>query len=336
MSNEVIFDPTPAMNVTILADYQDAVRNLDCFKELAGHNVTIWNDHVSDLDVLSERLEDAEALVLIRERTPINAALVDRLEKLRLISLRGSYPHVDVEACTRNGVIVSSAMGPGQTSYSTAELTWALILAALRHVPQEVAALKAGQWQTTIGTGLRGRTLGIFGYGDIGTVVAGYGQAFGMNVLVWGREGSLARAIADGHDTASGQEVLFETSDVLTLHVRLVEQTRGVVTRADLARMKPTALFVNTSRAALVEPGALVEGLRAGRPGMAAVDVYEEEPLVDGTHELLGMPNVVCTPHLGYVEIDAYEQAFRSIFEQILAYDAGTPINVVNPDALTR
>ena len=218
------------MNVTILADYQDAVRHLDCFKRLAGHNVTIWNDHVTDLDVLGERLENTEALVLIRERTPITAPLLDRLDSLRLISLRGSYPHIDVEACTKKGVIVSSETGHGYPSYSTAELTWALMLAALRHVPQEVAALKAGQWQTTIGTALRGRTLGIFGYGGIGTVVGGYGQAFGMNVLVWGREGSIERARADGHATASSKEALFGDSDVLTLHVRLIAQTRGLVT----------------------------------------------------------------------------------------------------------
>jgi D-3-phosphoglycerate dehydrogenase len=322
------------MNITLLTDYQDAVRRLKCFGKLAGHNVKIWNDHVTDTDALAERLKDTEALVLIRERTPIRAPLIERLGKLKLISQRSVYPHIDVDACTRKGIVVSSEMSPGQPSYATAELTWGLMIAALRHLPQEIAALKAGRWQSTIGTTLRGRTLGVFGYGRIGGVMAGYGKAFGMKVLAWGREKSLERARADGHETAAGKEDLFARSDVLTVHLRMIEETRGIVTRADLDRMKPDALFVNTSRADLIEPGALAAALKAGRPGMAAVDVYEEEPVVGGKHPLLALPNALCTPHLGYVDRDGYEAAFSSIFDQILAYAAGKPINVVNPDVL--
>ena len=322
------------MNVTVLTDYQDVVRHLECFRKMAGHNVTIWNDHVTDTGALAERLKDTEALVLIRERTPIRAPLIERLDKLRLVSQRSVYPHIEVDALTRKGIILSSDMTPGQPSYATAELAWGLIIAAMRQLPQEMASLKAGRWQSTLGTGLRGRTLGVFSYGRIGGVMASYGKAFGMKVLVWGREKSFERARADGHEIAKSKEDLFERADVLTLHLRMIKETRGVVTRADLARMKPTALLVNTSRADLIESGALVEALKAGRPGMAAVDVYEEEPVVDGKHPLLSLPNALCTPHLGYVERDGYEAAFSSIFDQILAYAAGKPINVINPEAL--
>jgi D-3-phosphoglycerate dehydrogenase len=324
------------MKIAILTDYQDAVRHLKCFGKLAGHDVTIWNDHVTDTGALAERLKDTEALVLIRERTPIRAPLIERLPKLRLVSQRSVYPHIDVEALTRKGVILSSEMSPGQPSYPTAELAWGLIIAAMRHIPQEIAALKAGRWQSTLGSGLRGRTLGVFAYGRIGGVMAGYGKAFGMKVLVWGREKSIERARADGHEVAKSKEDLFERSDVVTLHLRMIKETRGIVTRADLARMKPTALLVNTSRAPLIEEGALVEALKAGRPGMAAVDVYEEEPVVGGRHPLLGLPNAICTPHLGYVEREGYEDAFSCIFDQILAYAAGKPINVINPEVLKK
>lgn len=319
------------MNITILDDYHDTVRTLQCFSKLAGHNVTIWNDHTKDVDTLAARLADTEALVLIRERTPIRAQLLERLHKLKIISQRSVYPHIDVDACTRRGVILSSSMHPGRPSYATAELTWGLIIAAMRQIPQQMASLKAGKWQIGVGTGLRGRTLGIFGYGRIGSVVAGYGKAFGMKVLVWAREVSLASARADGYSAARSKEAFFEECDVISLHMRLVDATRGIVTAADLARMQATALIVNTSRAPLIEPGALVNALRAGRPGMAAVDVYEEEPLLDTRHPLLMLNNVVCTPHLGYVERDAYESQFSEIFDQILAYLAGKPINVVNP-----
>jgi D-3-phosphoglycerate dehydrogenase / 2-oxoglutarate reductase len=322
------------MKVAILDDYHDTVRTLACFRKLAGHEVTIWNDHVQDVDGLAARLADTEALVLIRERTKIRTALLERLPKLKLISQRSVYPHIDVDTCTRLGVVVSSSQHPGVPSFATAELTWGLIIAAMRQIPQQMAALKAGNWQIGVGTTLRHKTLGIYGYGRIGAAVAGYGQAFGMNVLVWAREATLPRARADGFATAPGKAAFFEQCDVITLHMRLVDATRGIVTAADLARMKPTALLVNTSRAPLIEPGALVDALRAGRPGMAAVDVYEDEPMRDTTHPLLNMANVVCTPHLGYVSRDEYEIQFADIFDQINAFAAGAPINVVNPQAL--
>jgi D-3-phosphoglycerate dehydrogenase / 2-oxoglutarate reductase len=322
------------MKITILDDYHDTVRTLACFRKLAGYDVTIWNDHTKDVDVLAGRLKDTEALVLIRERTPIRAPLLDRLPNLRLISQRSVYPHIDVAACTRNGVILSSSQHPGRPSYSTAELAWGLVIAAMRQIPQQMASLKAGKWQTGVGTGLRGRILGVHSYGRIGSAVAGYGKAFGMKVVAWGGEASLARARADGLRVARSREAFFEECDVISLHLRLYDATRGSVTRADLARMKPTALLVNTSRAGLIQPGALVEALRAGRPGMAAVDVYEEEPLLDTSHPLLNMDNVVCTPHIGYVERDGYEEQFDDIFDQIIAYAAGKPINVINPEAL--
>jgi len=324
------------MKISILDDYHDSVRTLACFGKLAGHEVTIFNDHVQDVDILAQRLRDTEALVLIRERTQIRAPLLERLPRLRLISQRSVYPHIDIDACTRLGVIVSSGQHAGTPSYATAELTFALILAAMRKIPQQMASLQAGRWQIGIGTTLRDKTLGIYGYGRIGRVVAGYGNAFGMRVSVWAREASLARAQADGYEAARSKEAFLETCDVVSLHMRLIDATRGIVTGADLARMKPTALLVNTSRAGLIEPGALVNALRAGRPGMAAVDVFESEPVVDKTHPLLTMDNVVCTPHIGYVSRDEYEIQFADIFDQIAAYAAGTPINVVNPDVLPR
>ncbi|MFL5425780.1 MAG: D-2-hydroxyacid dehydrogenase family protein [Myxococcales bacterium] len=325
-----------AMNVAILDDYHDTVRTLDVFRKLAGHEVRIFNDHVQETDALADRLKDIEALVLIRERTQIRAPLLERLQKLRLISQRSVYPHIDVGACTRLGIVVSSNMHPGTPSYSTAELTWGLILAAAREIPQNVAGLKAGKWQVGVGSTLRGKTLGIFGYGRIGGEVAKVGVAMGLEVLVWAREASREKARADGLAVAQSKDAFFADSDVLSLHLRLVDATRGIVTAADLARMKPTALFVNTSRAGLVAPGALVEALKAGRPGKAAVDVYEEEPVVGGKHPLLALDNVVCTPHLGYVTRDEWELQFADIFDQILSFERGAPINVVNPDVLAR
>ncbi len=322
------------MKIAILDDYHDTLRTLRCFGKLGGHDVTIWNDHVQDVDALAARLRDTEVLVLIRERTQIRAPLLERLPHLRLISQRSVYPHIDIDACTRLGVIVSSSQHPGTPSYAAAELTWGLVLGAMRQIPQQMAALRAGKWQIGIGSTLRDKTLGIFGYGRIGSVVAGYGRAFGMNVLVWARETSLARARADGYATAASKAALFADSDVLSLHMRLVAATRGIVTADDLARMKPSALLVNTSRAPLIAPGALVAALRAGRPGMAAVDVFEEEPVRDPRHPLLVMDNVVATPHIGYVSRDEYEIQFTDIFDQIVAYAAGAAINVVNPDVL--
>ena len=323
------------MNITILDDWQDTIRTLACFSKVAGHKVTVFNDHTKDVEALAKRLADTEALCLIRERTPIRAPLLERLDRLKLISQAGVFPHVDVEAATKRGVLICSLTGPGRPSYATAELTWGLVIAAFRRIPHEMNALRAGKWQAhSIGVGLRGKTLGIWGYGKIGAVVAGYGKAFGMNVLAWGRDASVSRARADGFTVAASKEALFAESDVVSLHLRLIAETRGLVTGADLARMKPTALFVNTSRAGLVVPGALEAALRAGRPGMAAVDVYEDEPVLGGRHPLLAMDNVVCTPHLGYVERDGLETMFSTIFDQILAYASGKPINVVNPEVL--
>ena len=324
------------MNVAILDDYFDTLRTLDCFRTLDGHDVAIWNDHVEDVDVLATRLKDTEALVLIRERTKITAPLLDRLPKLKLISQRSVYPHIDIAACTRHGVIVSSNLHGDTPSYAAAELTWALVLAAARRLPQQVAALKKGVWQTGVGDSLRGKTLGIYGYGRIGAVVAGYGAAFGMHIIVWSREASRERALADGHAVAESKDAFFETSDVISLHMRLVDATRGIVTEDDLIRMKPTALLVNTSRAGLIAPGALVSALCKGHPGLAALDVFDKEPLTDPNDPLLTMENVICTPHIGYVTRDEYELQFSDIFDQIVAYAAGQPINVVNPEALKR
>jgi D-3-phosphoglycerate dehydrogenase / 2-oxoglutarate reductase len=323
------------MKIAILDDYQDVVRTLDCFKKLQGHEVTVWNDHTKDVDTLAQRLKDTEALVMIRERTPIRAPLIARLPKLKLLSHHSVYPHVDVDALTRQGILLCSNLHPGQPSHATAELTWGLIIAAMRRIPQEVAALKAGRWQSSIGYGLRGKTLGVYGYGRIGAVIAGYGKAFGMKVLVWAREASLERARADGYAAARSKEAFFEESDVITLHLRLIDATRGIVSAADLGRMKPAALMVNTSRAGLIEAGALEKALKLGRPGMAAVDVFEDEPVLNASHPLLQLDNAVCTPHIGYVERGGYERIFSSIFDQILAYAAGKPVNIINPEALT-
>jgi D-3-phosphoglycerate dehydrogenase / 2-oxoglutarate reductase len=324
------------MKISILDDYFDTVRTLPCFAKLKGHDVTVWNDHVQDTDALAARLADTEALVLIRERTKIRAPLLERLPKLKLISQRSVYPHIDVDACTRLGIILSSDQHAGVPSFATAEMTWGLILAAMRQIPQQMASLQAGNWQMGVGTTLRGKTLGIYGYGRIGGAVAGVGRAFGMNILVWARPASLEKARADGYATAPSKEAFFAACDVITLHMRLVDATRHIVTAADLAHMKPTALLVNTSRAPLIASGALAEALRKGRPGMAAVDVYEDEPVRDPNHPLLTMPNVVCTPHLGYVTRDEYETQFTDIFDQIVAYAAGKPINVINTDVLGR
>jgi D-3-phosphoglycerate dehydrogenase len=306
------------MHVVIPDDYQDAVRGLDCFAKLAGHEVTIFNDTVVDADALAQRFATADALVLVRERTPITDDLLARLPRLKLISQTGKgTAHIDVDACARRGVEV--AVGTG-SPYAPAELTWALVLAAMRRIPQEIASMREGRWQSHFGRTVRGRTLGIWGYGKIGTLVASYGRAFGMNVLAWGREGSLSRAQADGYATASGKSELFERSDVLSLHLRLTGETRGIVTSEDLARMNSDALLVNTSRAELIEPDALERALRAGCPGFAAVDVYEQEPVLDPSHPLLAMHNAVCTPHLGYVEKDSYELYFGQAFDAVVAF----------------
>ncbi|HYA68393.1 MAG TPA: D-2-hydroxyacid dehydrogenase family protein [Acidimicrobiales bacterium] len=322
------------MRIAVLDDYVDTVRTLACFSKLDGHDVAIWNDHVQDSDVLAERLADRQAVVLIRERTEIRAELLERLTELRLISQRSAYPHIDVDAATRLGIVVSSNLHAESPSFAAAELTWGLVLAAMRQIPQQVASMRSGHWQTGVGHTLRSKTLGIYGYGRIGKVVAGYGRCFGMDVIVWGSEASRARARGDGFVVARHKEAFFEGCDVLSLHLRLVEATRAAVSRSDLARMKPTALLVNTSRAGLIEPGALVAALRAGRPALAAVDVYEGEPVVDTDHPLLALDNVVCTPHIGYVSREEWELQFSDIFDQITAYATGSPVNVVNPDVL--
>ena len=323
------------MNITILDDNLDAVRHLRSFNKIKAHDVKIWNEHTKDIQILAERLKDTEALVLIRERTPIRAPLIDRLRNLRIISQHGPIPHIDIDACTRCGVIVSSGHS-SEPSYPTAELTWGLIIAAMRKIPQQMASLKAGKWQCALGSRLRGKTLGIYGYGRLGPVIAAYGKAFGMQVLVWARPASLERARIDGYDIAHSKLEFFERSDVISLHMRLVDATRNIVTAEDLGRMKPNALIVNTSRSGLIERGALEAALQKGHPGMAAIDVYDEEPMVDTNHPLLTMNNVVCTPHIGYVEYDHYERVFDEIFDQILAYANSEPINVKNPLVLKK
>ena len=322
------------MKISVLDDWFGTLRTLPCFSKLAGHDVEVWNDHVEDLDRLAERLAETEVLVLIRERTAIRAPLIERLPRLRLISQRSVYPHIDIDACTRHGVVVSSDQHPGAPSYAAAELTFGLILAAVRQIPLQMASLRAGRWHAAMGTTLRGKTLGIYGWGRIGQAVAGYGRAFGMNVVIWAREASRAVARQSGWAVADGKESFFAECDVLSLHMRLVPATRGVVGLSDLARMKPDALIVNTSRAGLIEPGALVAALRGGRPGMAAVDVYENEPVTDPSAPLLSMDNVVCTPHVGYVTREEYELQFSDVFDQVVEFAKGTPINVVNPRAL--
>ena len=322
------------MKVAILDDWFDTLRTLSCFEKLDGHEVTVFTDHVDDVDELAARLADTEALVLIRERTQIGRRLLARLPELRLISQRSVYPHIDVDACTELGIVVSSDMHAGSPSYATAELTWGLVLATARRIPQQMASLRSGGWQAGVGHTLRSKTLGVYGYGRIGREVLHYGQAFGMRVQVWGSEGARARAADDGLTVPRSRREFFGTSDVVSVHLRLLDATRGIVTADDLATMGPDAVFVNTSRAGLVEPGALVTALRAGRPGAAAVDVYETEPLCDPADPLLTLDNVVCTPHIGYVTVEEWELQFADVFDQINAFAAGAPTNVVNPEVL--
>jgi D-3-phosphoglycerate dehydrogenase len=320
------------MRVHILDDWFDTLRGLPSFARLDGHEVTIWTDHVTDERVLSERLAKAEALVLFRERTPVTARLLQNLPNLRLISQRSVYPHVDVPACTQNGVLLCSNMHSDTPSHAAAELTWGLILAAMRQIPQQMASLRAGQWQMGVGKTLRGRVLGLYGYGRIARAVAGYARAFGMEVLWWASDDGRARALADGEAVADSREAFFAASDVVSLHVRLKPATRGIIGPADFAAMRPGAVFVNTSRAGLVQPGALLAALNAGRPGMAALDVFDTEPLVDPADPLISHPNVVATPHIGYVTEDELDLQFADIYDQINAYAAGTPIHMINPE----
>jgi D-3-phosphoglycerate dehydrogenase len=323
------------MKVAILDDYQDVFRTLKCTARLKGHDVAVYHDSVKEPAKLAERLNGAEAVVLLQQRTPFPRAAAEKVTTLKLISQTGrNVGHIDVEACTAKGIIVCGS-GGGLPNH-TAELTWGLIFSALRHIPEEVQQLKAGRWQTTIGTMVAGRTLGVYAYGRIGSIVARAGQAFDMKVTCWGREGSTAKARADGFEVAASREAFFENSDVVSLHIPLNKETRGIVKYTDLARMKPTALIVNTSRGPIIEEGALVRALKEGQPGFGAVDVYDDEPVLGGNHPLLKMDNVVCTPHLGYVDRETYEKYYGAAVDNILAYAAGKPANVLNPDALKK
>ena len=321
------------MKVHILDDWFDTLRGLPCFQMLEGHEVTVWTDHEPDPAKLADRVAEAEALVLFRERTKIGAELLERLPNLKLISQRSVYPHVDVEACTRNGIVLSSNMQAGTPSYAAAELTLALMLASYRQIPQQVASIRAGDWMMGVGRTLRGRTLGLYGYGRIAGAVAEYAKALGMKVQWWGSEDGRARAIADGATVAASREAFFSTSDVVSLHVRLTNETRGVVTAGDLAAMQPRALLINTSRSGLIESGALEAEVARGRI-FAAVDVYDTEPLTDTSHPLLIHENVLPTPHIGYVTEDEFDLQFTDIFEQVNAFADGNPIHVINPEAL--
>jgi D-3-phosphoglycerate dehydrogenase len=331
------------MNIIILDDYQDAVRKLKCASKLDGLNAKVYTNTVKGIGQLSVRLRDAEALVVIRERTHFPRQLLEKLPRLRVICQTGRVgSHIDVEACTKLGIAVAEGVGDPT---APAELTWALIMAAMRRLPQYIGNLKHGAWQqsglksasmpTNFGLGmtLKGKTLGVWGYGRIGKLVAQYGKAFGMHVTVWGSEAALAAAQADGHVPAPSRQAFFEACDVLSLHLRLDESTRNLITLEDLLRMKPTALLVNTSRAELLEENALVTALNRGRPGMAAVDVFESEPILQG-HPLLRLENAVCTPHIGYVEQESYERYFTAAFDNLLAFMNGQPTNIINPDAL--
>ena len=322
------------MKIAVIDDYQDAFRKLSSYGKLKGHDVIVYNDTEKDAARLAERLKDADMVVLTQQRSPFPRAVIERLPKLKLISQTGrNANHIDIAACTERGIIISAA-GAGLPN-PTAELAWGLILSAMRNIPYEVQQLKSGKWQSTLGRGLSGKTLGVYAYGRIGSLVARVGKAFGMRVVCWGREGSTAKARADGYEVAASREAFFSECDVISLHLPLNKETRGIVTAADLALMKPTALIVNTSRAPLIEAGALAAALKQGRPGRAAVDVYEEEPVLNANHPLIKMDNAVCTPHLGYVEEGTYEAYYGTAIEHIVAYAEGKPINVLNPEAIS-
>lgn len=323
------------MKIAVIDDYQNAFKTLKCFPKLSGHEVSIFTDPETDIGRLAERLKDADAIVLTQQRTAFPRTLIEKLPKLKLIGQTGrAATHVDLQACTEQGIVVSA--GGAGNSNATAELTWGLILSALRNLPFEVKRLKEGNWQSTLGLGVKGKTLGLYAYGKIGSIVAGVGKAFGARVLCWGREGSTGRAKAAGFDVAKSREDFFAEADIVSLHLPLNKDTRGIVTRDDLARMKPTALIVNASRAGLIADGALVEALKAGRPGMAAVDVYEQEPVLGGGHALLKMDNVTCTPHLGYVTRESYEEYYAVVVDDLVSFAAGKPSNVLNPEAFAK
>ena len=316
------------MRVAVMDDYQDAFRSLDCFGKIAGHEVTVFHEAAGSQDALVEMLKDADAVILTQQRTAMPRTVLERLPKLKLISQTGrNTAHIDVAACKERGVVVSAGGSGGPNA--TAELAWGLIIGAARHIPAEVQALKDGRWQTSLGTGLAGKVLGVYAYGRIGSIMAQVGKAFGMTITCWGREGSLARARADRFAVASSRETFFAEADVVSLHLPLNEHTRGIVSAADLSRMKTSAILVNTSRAGIIEAGALEAALENGRPGRAGIDVYETEPVLGGHHPLLALKNAVCTPHLGYVEKATYENLFATAIDQILAFEQDQPINVV-------
>lgn len=325
------------MKIHILDDWFDTLRTLPSFERLAGHDVTVWNDHVEDVGTLAGRMQDAEALVLFRERTAVTAELLARLPNLRLISQRSVYPHVDVDACTEAGVLLCSNMQKDGPSTAAAELTFALILASARQLPRQMASLRAGKWQMGVGQSLHGRRLGLYGYGRIGKAVARYAEAFGMEVVWWASQAGRdrARRDRDGVAVASSREAFFAEADFVSLHVRLTPETRGLITKRDLLAMKPTATFVNTSRAALVEDGALLAALETGRPGRLALDVFDTEPMTDPDDPLVTHPSVIATPHIGFVTEDELDKQFADIYDQIVAFAAGDPINMINPEALT-
>jgi D-3-phosphoglycerate dehydrogenase len=321
------------MKIAVIDDYQNAFKSLRCFPKLSGHEVTVHTDPETDLEKLVSRLKDADVVVLTQQRTYFPRALIERLPNLKLIGQTGrAATHIDLAACTEKGVLVSA--GGSGNSNATAELTWGLILSALRNLPLEVQRLREGHWQSTLGIGVNGKTLGVYAYGKIGSIVAAVGKAFGARVLCWGREGSTGRAKAAGFEVAASREAFFAEADILSLHLPLNKDTRGIVTRGDLARMKPTALLVNASRSGLIEKNALEEALRTGRPGKAAVDVYDQEPVLGGNHPLLKLENTTCTPHLGYVTRESYEEYYAVVVDDILAYAAGQPTHVLNPEAL--
>lgn len=323
------------MKIAIIDDYQDAFRHLECVKKLADHELIVYNDTEKDPLKLAARLQGAEVLVLTQQRSKMPQLVIEKLSKLRLISQTGrNANHIDLAACTAQGIVVSAG-GAGNPN-PTAELTWGLILAALRHIPEEVTRLKNGLWQGTVGVGLAGKTLGIYAYGRIGSQVAQVGKAFGMEVVCWGREASTAKARAAGFKIATSREQFFAHADILSIHLPLNDGTRGIVTAADLSLMKPSALIVNTSRAPIIAKDCLVAALKAGRPGFAAIDVYEDEPVLNAQHPLIGMPNVLCTPHLGYVEESTYASYYGVVVDQIEAFIKGQPIHVANPEVLAK
>lgn len=323
------------MKIAVLDDYQDAFRTLKCAAKLKGHDVATYRDTVKDPAKLAERLAGAEAVILLQGRTPFPRAAAEKVTTLKLISQTGrNVNHIDLAACTEKGILVCGS-GAGLPNH-TAELTWGLIFSSLRHIPQEVQRFRAGQWQTTLGTTVVGKTLGVYAYGRIGSIVAKVGQAFGMKVVCWGREGSTAQARADGFEVAASREAFFAESDVVTLHIPLNKETRGIVNYADLSRMKPTALIVNTSRGPIIEAESLVRALKEGRPGFGAFDVFDDEPVVGGNHPLLKLDNAICTPHLGYVDRDTYEKYYGAAVDIILAYASGKPSNVLNPEVLKK